>query len=365
MTDMSEDEALFWLGTAPGIGAVKAGRLIGKVKDAVSLYHLTRDELTGLSVLKEKDVDVLLAEERRERAKKAYEHLAGRGIRYISRYSREYPKRLTHIGQAPLQLYVKGRMPDASGLSVAIVGARECTCYGRDMARMFAFRLARAGVQIVSGMARGVDGWAHQGALEAGGATFAVLGCGVDVCYPQKHAGLYRSIVRHGGVISEYRPGVRARPAFFPQRNRIISGLSDGVLIVEAERRSGSLITVDSALEQGRDVFVIPGRIGDALSEGCNRLIVQGATPVLSPDDILDYYGMTGEGEDDAGKKDDWELGALEERIYVRLKRAAAYTDVLCGELGESATDVMKAVLKLRKKGKVREVSRGYFEVSG
>lgn len=358
MAYISEELAAFWLGTVPGIGTIRAERLIGAAGGLEALYQMTREDLKKLAVVGEKEINALLEPERRETLKYRYKALADQNIRYVSRYGNGYPGKLKMLSCPPLQLYVKGELPAEGQLSIAIVGARECTCYGRDIARMFAFRLARAGVQIISGMARGIDGWAHQGALEGGGRTFAVLGCGVDICYPAVHGALYRSIIKRGGVISEYKPQTRAKAPLFPQRNRIISGLSDGILLVEAGRRSGSLITVEAALEQGRDVFVVPGRIGDVLSEGCNRLILQGAVPVLSPEDILAYYSL-----ETCSKEADIEISSLEEKIYKLLQEKPLHMDALCEKFGTGATEMLKTLIKMRKDGKIRELARGYYEV--
>ena len=183
-----------------------------------------------------------------------------------------------HIANPPYGLYVKGCLPQ--GETVAIVGARMCSEYGRTVARELGRMLAARGVGVVSGMARGIDAAGHQGALDVGGISCAVLGCGVDVCYPKSSRVLYEEILERGSVVSEYPPGTQPIPGYFPQRNRIISGLVRAVVVVEAKQRSGSLITADFALEQGRDVYAIPGRITDALSAGCNSLIRQGAGAV-------------------------------------------------------------------------------------
>lgn len=370
MAYINKELAAFWLGSVPGIGTVRAERLVKAAGGVEALYQMQREQLKKLAVVGEKEIDALLEPKHRKNLEYRYKALADQDIRYVSRYGAGYPKKLQALSCPPLQLYIKGELPAEEPLSIAIVGARECTCYGRDIARMFAFRLARAGVQIVSGMARGIDGWAHQGALEGGGRTFAVLGCGVDICYPAVHSALYRSIIKRGGVISEYKPQTRARAPLFPQRNRIISGLSDGILLVEAGRKSGSLITVEAALEQGRDVFVVPGRIGDVLSEGCNRLILQGAVPVLSPEDILSYYSiesdrMISERNFSAGScstDNGMEISSLEEKVYRELQKNPLHMDALCAKLGVDATEVLKSLLKLQKDRKVRELARGYYE---
>lgn len=178
----------------------------------------------------------------------------------------------------PYGLFVKGELPNPNAPAVAIIGARRCTHHGGIIAEHTAAELTRAGILIISGLAIGIDSCSHQGALSAGGKTYAVMGCGPDICYPSSHRNLYEQIASHGGILSEYPPGREVRPAYFPLRNRIISGLADLVLVVEARERSGSLITVDQALEQGREVMAVPGRPDDPLSVGCNRLIPGGCS---------------------------------------------------------------------------------------
>ncbi|WWR16991.1 DNA-processing protein DprA [Lachnospiraceae bacterium JLR.KK008] len=203
-----------------------------------------------------------------------------------------YPRLLRGIGSAPGKLYVRGQLPDDNIPSVAVIGARRCSSYGKEMARWFASALAEAGVQIISGMALGVDGIAQRAALSAGGRSFGVLGCGTNVCYPRANHDLYEALLRQGGILSEHPADTPPLARHFPSRNRIISALADVVLVVEAKERSGTLITVDFALEQGKDVYVLPGRITDTLSCGCNRLLRQGAGIALEPADILEaFYG--------------------------------------------------------------------------
>lgn len=215
-----------------------------------------------------------------------YEQMLARGIRFAVLGEEEYPRKLAQTADAPGALYYAGRLPDPDKKTVAVIGSRSCTEYGKAMAREFAQALAQADMQVVSGMARGIDGLAQQAALEAHGYSMGVLGCGVDVCYPPENRSLYEALIASGGVCSEYPPGTGPRAVLFPPRNRIISGLCDSVLVIEAKERSGTLITVDMALEQGREVYVVPGRITDPLSRGCNELIRQGAVPALSPKEL-------------------------------------------------------------------------------
>lgn len=212
----------------------------------------------------------------------------------VRRTDGAYPKRMSALRGMPKALYWRGSLPEEGKAAVAVIGARTCSPYGREMAQWFAGELAAAGVQIISGMARGVDGIAQRAALEHGGKSFAVLGCGTDICYPKENKELYERLLAEGGIVSEHPAGTPPLACHFPTRNRIISALSDLVLVIEAREKSGTLITVDFALEQGRDVYVLPGRIGDSLSGGCNRLLRQGAGAALEPSDILEALSASG-----------------------------------------------------------------------
>jgi DNA processing protein len=206
----------------------------------------------------------------------------------------ELPPSLRAIHDPPERLYLRGNGPERllTGPAVAVVGARACSPYGRQVARMLGRDLAAAGVVVVSGLARGIDGEAHRGALESDGHTIAVLGCGIDRNYPAAHAELARTIAERSLVVSEYEPGVEPAPFRFPGRNRIIAGLSAATIVVEARERSGALITADFALEEGREVFAVPGEITSPLSEGTNTLLKLGAAPLTCAGDVLDTLGI-------------------------------------------------------------------------
>ena len=212
----------------------------------------------------------------------------------LARADRLFPERLRAIFDPPRTLYLRGdgAVDVLARRAVAVVGARSCSPYGAHVARMLGRELAAAGLVVVSGLARGVDGEAHRGALEGGGLTVAVLGCGIDRDYPASNARLSRRIEERGLVVSEYEPGVEPAPWRFPARNRIIAGLCEAVVVVEARERGGGLITADFALEEGREVFAVPGEITAALSAGTNALLKLGATPLTSVDDILDVLGL-------------------------------------------------------------------------
>ncbi len=211
----------------------------------------------------------------------------------LVRRSAGFPPLLGAIHDPPASLFVRGASVDVlSSAAVAVVGARSCSSYGRSVARSLGRELAAAGLVVVSGMARGVDGEAHRGALEGGGVTVAVLGCGIDRDYPAAHAELARRICERGLVVSEYEPGVEPAPWRFPARNRIIAGLCRATVVVEARERSGALITADFALEEGREVLAVPGEITSALSAGTNALLRLGATPVTRASDVLEAFGL-------------------------------------------------------------------------
>ena len=214
-------------------------------------------------------------------------------IAVVRRRDRGYPPLLAELHDPPERLHIRGgEIELLTRPAVAVVGARSCSPYGREVGRSLARELAAAGLVVISGLARGIDGEAHRGALDAGGPTLAVLGCGIDRDYPRAHADLARRIAESGAIVSEYPPGVEPAPWRFPARNRIIAGLALATVVIEARERSGALITADFALELGRDVFAVPGEITSVLSSGTNGLIRQGAAPLLSSADLFDALGI-------------------------------------------------------------------------
>ncbi len=211
----NESWYLFWLSGVPGIGLRTLQKLMGRFGSAEAVYRASRRELEKTAGLSAACRERILSWDGRCGAQGEWEELREKGIRYLSFYNEEYPRRLKALCDPPKHLYVRGGLPEASRHSVGIIGARDCTIYGRDMARLFGYRLAEAGVQVISGMARGIDGWAHQGALESGGSTYAVLGCGVDICYPSVHKRLYDSILRRGASYQSCPPALGREPGSF------------------------------------------------------------------------------------------------------------------------------------------------------
>ena len=278
-----------WLSSVEGIGPKRFYQLISYYEDARAVWDNIGDE--GMAFL-----PAQVRKKLKEARDEAYFYslfakLEKLGMQAVTRLSDSYPALLGSIYDPPSTLYVMGDGFKDLERCFSIVGSRRCTRDGQRAAREFAETLAREDVCIVSGMAHGIDTAAHEGALIGMGKTIAVLGCGADVIYPQENEELYRRILESGGaVISEYAPGAQPRPGNFPARNRIISGLSEGTLIVEGAEKSGAMITVNAAGDQGRDVFAVPGSIYSGLSAAPNRLIVEGAIPALSGWDILEHY---------------------------------------------------------------------------
>jgi DNA processing protein len=281
--------------------------------------------------------------------------LETRGLRFVGRSEPGYPRLLRELHDPPPGLFL--RSADVELLSepaVAIVGARMCSSYGGQVARMLGRELAGAGLVIVSGLARGVDGEAHRGALEAGGATIAVLGCGIDRDYPAAHAQLARGICASGLVVSEYAPGVEPAPWRFPARNRIIAGLCLATIIVEARERSGALITADFALEAGREVFAVPGEITSTLSTGTNALLRLGATPLTSAADVLELFGL------EPTRFERLDLGPDAAAVLDALAREPAAADELGRATGLEAAAVATALAELELAGAVAEAEGLY-----
>lgn len=287
-----------------------------------------------------------------------------------------YPEKLKHIYAKPELLFARGKIRESINYfnqSVAIVGARNADTYCRETTRIFARELAKAGIQIVSGLARGIDGEAHRGCLEAGGYTIAVLGCGINVTYPRENIELFAQIEEHGLILSEYCLDVPPLAFQFPLRNRIISGLSDGVLVACAKKKSGSLITADHALEQGKQVYALPGRVLDAFSEGTNHLIQLGAMCVTRPKDILlDLWGEERVCMEDAGEHsaatDDTKadgiqqtLTATEQIIYNILSLDPVHVDDVIAQARLGVSMTISVLYELERRNVIKQPIRGYY----
>ena len=280
---------------------------------------------------------------------------ATRAIRRLRRDA--LPELLRQIHDPPRALFLRGHaaVEVLAQPAVAVVGARACSPYGAQVARLLGRELAAAGLVVVSGLARGVDGEAHRGALEAEGETVAVLGCGIDRDYPAAHAELARRICERGLVVSEYEPGVEPAPWRFPARNRIIAGLAAVTVIVEARERSGALITADFALEDGREVFAVPGEITGSLAAGTNRLLRQGATPLTSADDVLELFGLSSSQRPRAPA-----VGAAAAAVLEQLADSASSADELAHATGLEPGPLAAALAELELAGIAVEADGRY-----
>jgi DNA processing protein len=278
----------------------------------------------------------------------------------LRRSDARFPKRLKAIFDPPPSLYLRGSGdPELLDLrAVAIVGARSCSSYGAQVARMLGRELAAAGLLVISGLARGIDGEAHRGALAAGGKTIGVLGCGIDRDYPAVHASLSRRMEESGLVVSEYEPGIEPAPWRFPARNRIIAGLSEAVVVVEARERSGALITADFALEEGREVFAVPGEITAALSIGTNALLKLGATPLTGAEDVLDALGI-----ERVAETEDPDVSADAQKVLALVHDEPAGADELAARVALDAGSVSVALTELELAGLVSAADGVYRAV--
>lgn len=360
---MKGDEDLnyaYWLANISGVGNRTIHRLLAQVGSAEELYGLNETRLMELSGMEERTAQ-RIQESRKRNTEAEYDRLCGRGISFLSLEDNVYPEKLRNIPDAPFGIYVKGRLPELRQKTVAIVGARMCSEYGRMTAKELARQLASSGACIVSGMARGIDAAGHIGALEAEGVTIAVLGCGVDVCYPASNQQLYHAILKHGCILSEYPPETQPKPGFFPARNRIISGLSDAVVLVEAKSRSGSLITADCALEQGKDIYAVPGRICDPLSAGCNNLIRQGAGIISDPLEFKKELDLCGGFQVQQENLNNLLLEKEESLVYSCVDLRPKNIEWLLEQTGLAMPELSGVLEKLQQKGFITETFKNYY----
>lgn len=295
----------------------------------------------------------------------AYEELLNSGARVMTIEDEAYPTLLKEIHDPPYLLFYRGIDLDRDNLALAMIGARKATSYGLEAGRLLSRDLAAQGIYVVSGMARGIDSACHKGALEGGGKTIAVLGCGLDICYPPENLELREKIVENGAVISEFPLGTLPVPRNFPIRNRIISGLARGVVVIEAGLKSGTLHTVDFGLEQGRDIYAVPGPITSPLSKGTNRLLQQGSRMVTSAEDIYKNYltkikpvePLAGQAEPPEAKAEGLEKELLEMLVYPR------HFDEICAKLDILPAKLSSHLTLLEIRGKIKQLPGRHFQV--
>lgn len=286
------------------------------------------------------------------------------GIDFIHIGQKNYPEHLRVIPDAPPGLFIKGRLPEKDTKNIAIIGSRRASVYGKEVAAYFARELVNHKIGVVSGLAYGIDGAAHRSALEHHGYTLGFIGGGIYSMYPKENYDLYLEMEKWGGIVSEYPPNTPPLSRLFPERNRLISGISDGIIVVEARERSGTFITVDQGLEQGKNIYAVPGRITDKNSTGCIRLIADGAKPVTSVGDILQDLHMEKVNNDNfINKKELTEnsLAQSEKKVYSCLSLDPVYIDEIISKTGMSVSNTLSILLSLELRGLVKQTVKNYY----
>lgn len=368
----------YWLFRLRGVGSRKKIKLVTILGSAKEVYESSALKLQAITITEEdrngqmsyRPLLSAINIEEIEYAKlnimlNEYEEIKEKGISFTSIERSDYPKRLVNIPDPPYGIMYIGTLPSNTHKAVAMVGARMCSEYGKYIAKEFASNLAKHGIQIISGMAKGVDGISQQYALESKGYSCGVLGCSVDICYPNEHRKLYDRLKLEGCILSEFPLKTPPKAQHFPMRNRIISGLADGVLVIEAKEKSGTLITVDQALEQGRDVYAVPGKIVDSLSYGCNYLIKQGATIILSPEDL---YRELSCGVSLIGfKEEDSSVGrvynVIEEKILELVDGVPVTMDMIYEKMNQiEFAQLQYELMQLVLSGDIKQVKGNYFQ---
>lgn len=366
---MTEAHYWYWINNIEGMGRATVRAMIEYFGSPETAFCAAEDEIRGF--LKKSSVaNACIASRDEEQIVRGFLELEKKKIHFLYPSLPQYPRQYLYIPDAPCGLYLKGSLPPEHQKLVAVIGARNCTRYGLEMARFFGRELAASGISVVSGLARGVDGMAHQGALEGSGYTMGIIGGGIDQVYPRENYRLFMEIQEKGGILSEHNIGVAPVPGLFPQRNRLISGLCDGILVVEAMKKSGTFITVDQGLEQGKEIFAVPGRISDIKSVGCNHLLKLGAHIVTEVTDILDVLHVK---ENNNAKNSYFEvlqsniskmsLAPQEKMVYSCLRIEPRYIDDIIGEVQIAPQDVLRALNRMALDGIIIEAARNYYAI--
>ena len=364
LTEQMQVDLESWqrLGATPGIGPVLFRQLVKHFGSPARVMSASMRELCALPNIDEKRARAILAAADSPLPEGWSSLLEELGVTILTYWDPSYPKRLRHIYDYPPLLYVKGQLTEADELAVAVVGSRRASSYGRRMAENIAFGLAHRGVTVVSGLARGIDSMAHRGALAGRGRTIAVLGSGIDVVYPPEHQALADQIAQSGAVVSEFSLGAGPEAGHFPRRNRIISGLSLGVVVVEAGAQSGALLTARLALDQGGEVFAVPGAVDLPGSQGPHRLIQEGAKLVHEVEDVLEELPLPGgilNVRSPARPVQD--LSLEEEKLFALLTDQPVLVDDLTTQSGLQPSETLALLFSLEMKGFVQQLSGKRF----
>lgn len=359
-----------WLALArvKGLGCVSFKKLVAHFGDPTQALSAPRSELAAIDGLHRDAIDGIVGFSQWDEVDGELKRTRDAGVTLVRYTDSDYPARLRNIADPPPLLYIKGALSAADDRAVAIVGSRSASDYGRRVARDLARGLAAYGFTVVSGMARGIDGMAHETALGAGGRTIAVLGSGVERAYPPEHEPLYSRIIERGAVISELPMGSKPLAFNFPARNRLISGMSLGVVVVEATAKSGSLITASLAIEQGREVFAVPGEIGSSRSRGAHQLIRQGAKLVESVNDIIDEIApqlarQPGAGAQPPARQLPETSSAAVRKVFALLQERSLQVDEIIESSGLGSAQVLGILLDLELQGYLRQLPGKVYAV--
>jgi DNA processing protein len=350
-------EARYWIGLSlvPDVGPVMSRRLLALMGTPQNIFSAGTKDLLSLKGFRKETADHIRNFRLWDEVERYERETEKKGIKVVGYNDPHYPAPLKEIEASPIVLYMRGEYLPDDRFGIAVVGSRKYTDYGEAVTQRLAGELSAAGFTIVSGMARGVDTLSHKSALVSGGRTIAVLGSGPDVCYPSENKGLMERIVRSGCLISEFPPGTPPNRENFPRRNRLISALSMGVLVVEAALESGSLITANYAVEQNKEVFAVPGNITSRNSEGTNRLIRQGAKLVLEAGDIIEELAPVLKGFITARREEAVELSEEEKSLCRVLSREPMHIDEVSREASLPSHKTLEVMLSLELKGVVRQ----------
>lgn len=362
---MMTDDPFYWfaLRSVPLVGNVTYRRLIEHFGSPAKVLSASFAELSALKGVNAAAALSITGHDGRSAAELETAALAKSGAKLVTLLDDEYPALLKEISDPPPYLYLKGKLPDSKTV-IAVVGSRRASDYGLSVTTRLSRELAEQGVTIVSGLAMGVDAAAHRGALQVAGATVGVLGCGIDLVYPAENRQLYRQMEEKGAIVSEFPPGTQPDASNFPRRNRIISGMSRGVLVVEAAERSGSLITARFALEQGREVFAVPGNINFRASRGTNSLIKQGAKLVETVADIMGELPPESVNLPQWAQNQGFSLSSDEEKICGLLAEKPLHIDELTVRSGLTVSAVSVMLLRLELQGALMQIPGKMFSLS-
>lgn len=357
-----ENYYIIWLNDLTSLSIKRKIELLKVFGSGEAIWKATSAEFKAKANMSEEDIYKLIKSRNIDKVYEYTEKVFNLGVKYVTYKSSKYPELLKNIDLPPIGFYVLGELPDADMPKVAFVGSRRCTDYGSSCCYNITKELAKRDIVIVSGMATGIDSMAHKAAIDAGGKTIAVVGTGIDVCYPQNNKELMNSIIQNGCVISEFPLGTKPNSYNFPQRNRIISGLSEAVVIIEAAKRSGTLITANFALDYGRDVFALPGNITGKYSEGTNNLIKEGAYPITSYKDVLQCLGIDesinkNKESKKNNKKNIFSLASNEKLVYDCIDLNFVTVDEILIKTGLDIKTVQYTLTVLELKGLIAKIS--------